>query len=231
MVLQSRDTSGPKGKVSAPEKGMGLVNEVFDEEDTGEAERKYRSRTCADILQQEQLPCRKCPAAGIKLCERYAGTRTQWKSGQCAGTEKRTGIYRCYFSDDDRFRGDRLSYCKGAAEGCRRAEEAVRLAMKKIKGAYALVVSSPRKLIGARDPFGLKPFMYRQERKYIFPGIRKLCNRCQSDAEFVRDVEPGEIVTITKDGIASDMSMAMPAEKQARCIFEYIYFARTRFSD
>ena len=43
----------------------------------------------------------------------------------------------------------------------------------------------------------------------------------------MRDVLPGEIVTITKDGIASDMSMAMPAEKQARCIFEYIYFART----
>ena len=47
------------------------------------------------------------------------------------------------------------------------------------------------------------------------------------DAEFVRDVRPGEIVTITKDGVSSDMSMAVPAEKQARCIFEYIYFART----
>ena len=47
------------------------------------------------------------------------------------------------------------------------AEEAVRLAMKKIKGAYALVVSSP-----------IKAFMYRKKRKYILPGIRKLCNRC-----------------------------------------------------
>ncbi len=45
-------------------------------------------------------------------------------------------------------------------------------------------------------------------------------------AEFVRDVKPGEIVSITKNGIKSDESMAIPPEKQARCIFEYIYFAR-----
>ena len=46
-------------------------------------------------------------------------------------------------------------------------------------------------------------------------------------AEFVRDVRPGEIVSITKDGLASDMEMAIEAGKQSRCIFEYIYFART----
>ena len=46
-------------------------------------------------------------------------------------------------------------------------------------------------------------------------------------AEFVRDVKPGEVVTITQDGgIQSDMSMCLPKEKEARCIFEYIYFAR-----
>ena len=101
------------------------------------------------------------------------------------------------------------------------AEEAVRLAMKKIKGAYALVVSSPRKMIGARDPFGLKPLCIgKRENTYFLAS--ESCAIAAVDAEFVRDVLPGEIVTITKDGIASDMSMA-----QARCIFEYIYFART----
>ena len=106
------------------------------------------------------------------------------------------------------------------------AEEAVRLAMKKIKGAYALVVSSPRKKIGARDPFGLKPLCIgKRENTYFLAS--ESCAIAAVDAEFVRDVLPGEIVTITKDGIASDMSMAMPAEKQARWIFEYIYLART----
>ena len=105
-------------------------------------------------------------------------------------------------------------------------EEAVKLAMQKIKGAYALVISSPRKMIGARDPFGLKPLCIGKRDNTYFLASES-CAIAAVDAEFVRDVLPGEIVSITKDGITSDMSMAMDPEKQARCIFEYIYFART----
>lgn len=106
------------------------------------------------------------------------------------------------------------------------AEDAVKNAMKKIKGAYALVVSSPRKLIGARDPFGLKPLCI-GKRDHTYFLASESCAIAAVDAEFVRDVEPGEVVTITKDGITSDRSMALSPDKQARCIFEYIYFART----
>lgn len=108
----------------------------------------------------------------------------------------------------------------------RTAEDAVKNAMKKIKGAYALVVSSPRKLIGARDPLGLKPLCIGKRDDTWFLASES-CAIAAVDAEYVRDVRPGEIVTITKDGIASDMEMAIEHEKQARCIFEYIYFART----
>ena len=108
----------------------------------------------------------------------------------------------------------------------RNAEEAVKNAMKKIKGAYALVVCSPRKMIGARDPSGLKPLCIgKRENTYFLAS--ESCAIAAVDAEFVRDVLPGEVVTITKEGIASDMSMAIDDKKQARCIFEYIYFART----
>ena len=104
-------------------------------------------------------------------------------------------------------------------------EGAVKNAMKKIKGAYALVVISPRKMIGARDPFGLKPrCIGTRDNTYVLAS--ESCALAAIDAEFVRDVEPGEIVSITKDGISSDMSMAIDPAKQARCIFEYIYFAR-----
>ena len=106
------------------------------------------------------------------------------------------------------------------------AEEAVKRAMGKIKGAYALVVSSPRKMIGARDPFGLKPLCIGKEGHTYFLASES-CAIAAVGAEFVRDVEPGEIVTITKDGIHSDLSMAIAPQNQARCIFEYIYFART----
>lgn len=106
------------------------------------------------------------------------------------------------------------------------AEEAVKRAMGKIKGAYALVVSSPRKMIGVRDPFGLKPLCIGKEGNTYFLASES-CAIAAVGAEFVRDVEPGEIVTITKDGIHSDLSMAIAPQNQARCIFEYIYFART----
>ena len=104
-------------------------------------------------------------------------------------------------------------------------EGAVMNAMKKLKGAYALVVISPSKMIGARDPFGLKPLCIgKRDNTYVLAS--ESCALAAIDAEFVRDVEPGEIVSITKDGISSDMSMAIDPAKQARCIFEYIYFAR-----
>ena len=106
------------------------------------------------------------------------------------------------------------------------AEGAVKNAMKKIKGAYALVVCSPRKMIGARDPFGLKPLCIGKRDQTYFLASES-CAIAAVDAEFIRDVFPGEVVTISEKGIVSDMSMAIPKEKQARCIFEYILPART----
>ena len=91
-----------------------------------------------------------------------------------------------------------------------KVEEAVKNAMVKLKGAYSLVVASPRKLIGKRD------------NAYVLSS--ESCALDTVGAEFIRDVEPGEIVTITQDGIKSDKSLTQA--KAAKCIFEYIYFAR-----
>ena len=107
-----------------------------------------------------------------------------------------------------------------------KAEDAVKNAMKKIKGAYALVVSSPRKMIGARDPFGLKPLCIGKRDNTYFLASES-CAIAAVGAEFIRDVLPGEIVSFTKHGVTSNKSMMISPEKQARCIFEYIYFART----
>ena len=76
------------------------------------------------------------------------------------------------------------------------AEQAVVNAMKKIKGAYALVVSSPRKLIGARDPYGFKPLCIgTRDNAYILAS--ETCALETIDAEFVRDVEPGYVYEVT----------------------------------
>ncbi|MCI9083862.1 MAG: amidophosphoribosyltransferase [Lachnospiraceae bacterium] len=104
-------------------------------------------------------------------------------------------------------------------------EEAVRRAAEKLKGAFSLVVASPRKLVGARDPFGFKPLCIgKRDNAYMIAS--ETCALETVGAEFVRDILPGEVVTITPEGISSDTSLCLPREKEARCIFEYIYFAR-----
>lgn len=102
-------------------------------------------------------------------------------------------------------------------------EEAVFRTAQKIKGAYGLVVMSPRKLIGVRDPYGIKPLcLGKRDDTYVLAS--ESCALTAMGAEFVRDIAPGEIITITRDGIKSDKRLA--AEKPAHCVFEYIYFAR-----
>lgn len=102
-------------------------------------------------------------------------------------------------------------------------EEAILKTARKIQGAYGLVIMSPRKLIGVRDPYGLKPLcLGKRDNAYVLAS--ESCALTAVGAEFVRDIEPGEMVTITKKGICSDKSLAV--KKHAHCVFEYIYFAR-----
>lgn len=102
-------------------------------------------------------------------------------------------------------------------------EEAVCSAMDCLKGAYSLAVMSPRKLIAARDPLGFRPLCIGE----LDDGWAIASESCALDsigARFLRDVEPGEIVTISRDGIESDRSHC--GGKSAECVFEFIYFAR-----
>ena len=81
-------------------------------------------------------------------------------------------------------------------------EEAVHKTVEKIRGGYALVIMSPRKLIGARDPYGLKPLcLGKRDNAYVLAS--ESCALTSVGAEFIRDIEPGEIVTITKNGLKS----------------------------
>ena len=96
--------------------------------------------------------------------------------------------------------------------------------MKKIVGAYSLVIASPRKLIGVRDPQGFKPLCIgKRDNAYILAS--ETCALDTVGAEFIRDVRPGEIVTITENGIESSHIFSN-GRPEARCVFEYIYFAR-----
>ena len=102
--------------------------------------------------------------------------------------------------------------------------EAIVKSMIDLKGAYSLLVLTENKLIGIRDPFGFRPLcLGRKGNAHILAS--ESCALDTIGAEFVRDLEPGEIVVIDEDGLQSLQSLQAPRRK-AHCIFEYIYFAR-----
>lgn len=108
---------------------------------------------------------------------------------------------------------------------CHSVEDAVARTMQVIEGAYSLLVMSPRKVIAARDPHGFRPLcMGKVNGSYVFASESAALDAC--GAEFVRDIEPGEIVIADKDGLCS-MKPELGEKKKSLCIFEYIYFARS----
>ena len=213
-------TDGPKRNASTC-KGMGLVNEVFDSErleqmkgDIGVGHVRY-STAGASIAENIQ-----------PLVLNYIkGTLMVAHNGNLVNAvrlreelELSGAIFQTTIDSEV------IAYLIARERlNTGTAEDAVKNAMKKLSGAYSLVVASPRKLIGARDPHGFHPLCIgKRDNAYILAS--ETCALDTIGATFVRDVEPGEIVTITGKGIESDKSMAI--EKPARCIFEYIYFAR-----
>jgi amidophosphoribosyltransferase len=96
-------------------------------------------------------------------------------------------------------------------------------AVRALEGAYALVALSNKKLIGARDPLGIRPLVLGElDGRYILAS--ETCALDIIGARFVRDIENGEVVVISEDGVES--LRAFPKCPPRPCVFEYIYFAR-----
>ncbi|MDD3642030.1 MAG: amidophosphoribosyltransferase [Candidatus Krumholzibacteria bacterium] len=103
-------------------------------------------------------------------------------------------------------------------------ERMVADALRRVRGAYSLVFLLKDRVIAARDPHGFRPLcLGRLGGTWI--AASESCAFDIVGAEYVRDVEPGEIVSIGEDGPES-MRFAEPADPQSRCIFEFIYFSR-----
>ena len=214
------DTEGPKGKVLSY-KDMGLVNEVFDPENLEKLKGNIgvghvRYSTAGGSIRENAQPL---------VLNYVKGTLGMAHNGNLLNAvELREELSYTGAIFQTTIDSEVIAYLI-ARERLKvgTVEEAVKNAMLKIKGAYSLIVMSPRKLIGARDPFGFKPLCIgKRDNAYFLSS--ETCALDTVGAEFVRDVLPGEIVTITSKGIESDTSLCQ--EKKARCIFEYIYFAR-----
>ena len=102
--------------------------------------------------------------------------------------------------------------------------EKIKYAMRKIKGAYSLTILYKDQIIGVRDPYGVRPLCIGKVEN-TFVVASETCALDHVGAEFVRDVEPGEIVVIDKMGLHSFHYDGLKV-RPAPCIFEYIYFAR-----
>lgn len=108
---------------------------------------------------------------------------------------------------------------------CGSIEEAVAAAMDTLQGAYSLVIASPSKLIAARDMHGFRPLCMGRRRDGAVVFASESCALDAVGAQFLRDLLPGEIVTVSADGIHSDTRRCARVPKRF-CVFEYIYFAR-----
>lgn len=104
-------------------------------------------------------------------------------------------------------------------------EDAVSGAMNILEGAYSLVLMSPQKLICARDPYGFRPLCYGKTSNGMYVVASESCAIKAIGGEVIRDVEPGEILVFSKNGVISRKEHCAKKDKKL-CIFEYIYFAR-----
>lgn len=214
------DMHGPIGNI-ASHKGMGLVSEVFPKE---VLERLHGNIGIGHV--RYSTAGASCVENAQPVFLNYAkGTLALAHNGNVTNAEEmrqkllQEGVVFSGTTDSEviayRVAEERMSSST--------IEEAVSRVAQELKGGYALLLMSPQKLVGVRDPLGLKPLCIgRKGNTYVLASESAALTAV--DAEFVRDAMPGEIVTVTKDGIHSEVKLYAP--RRAHCIFEYIYFAR-----
>lgn len=217
------DTAGPKGVVNAY-KDMGLVNEVFDAERLAKLSGNLgvghvRYSTAGESTRENAQP----------LVLNYAkGTLALAHNGNLINAnELRDELSMNGAIFQTTIDTETVAYFIARERlHSKNVQEAVRRALTHVKGAYSLVLMSPRKMIAARDPYGFKPLCIgKRDNTFIFTS--ETCALDTIGATFVRDVKPGEIVSVGRDGeLKSDTSLCLTSEEEARCVFEYIYFSR-----
>ena len=221
------DTTGPMGNLSM-KKDMGLVSEVFHPTDL----EKLSGNIGVGHVRYSTTGGSRVENAQPIAMNYIKGSLALVHNGNIVNAEelKKEQMYRglAHYTTSD---SEVLAYeIIGERVKTGTIEDAIKNAAAKLRGGYAVVVMSPRKLVGIRDPFGIKPLILGKKEHNDNDSENTFILASESAAitsvggEVIRDIEPGEIISITKNGVASDRSLCQ--EKRAHCIFEYIYFAR-----
>jgi amidophosphoribosyltransferase len=200
-------------------KGMGLVPEVFNEQQLARLQGNMAighvrySTTGSSMLKNAQPFL--VSHGGLALAIAHNGNLTNAHTLR-QDLEKRGAIFQSTM-DSEIF----IHLIAHALENG--LESALTQALSQVQGAYSMVMLTQDQLIGARDPFGFRPLcLGRLNGAYVLAS--ETCALDLVEAQYVRDIEPGEIVLINAQGLRS--IKPFPQDRQAFCIFEFIYFAR-----
>ncbi|WP_155832401.1 amidophosphoribosyltransferase [Butyrivibrio sp. MC2013] len=214
------DAAGPMGNIST-HKGMGLVSEVFTPEGLG----KLKGNIGVGHVRYSTTGGSSVENAQPIAMNYIKGTLALVHNGNIRNADElKTGqMYRgqAHYTTSDT---EVLAY-EIISERVKTGsiEEAVKAAAYKLRGGYACLVMSPRKLIAIRDPHGIKPLvMGKKGDSYIFASETAAITTVGGSV--IRDVEPGEMVIVTAEKVTSEP--VATGQQRAHCIFEYIYFAR-----
>ena len=207
------------GQALRIQKGMGLVNDVFTDEKllslTGDrAMGHVRYSTAGDTVSANAQPilieCHRGPIAlghNGNLVNAAILRRELEAAGSIFQSTSDTEVILHLYARSHR----------------ERLEDAIAASLSKVMGAFSLVFLTPDALVAARDPWGFRPLVVGQ-----LGSATILCSETCAldliDAEYVRDVEPGELVVVDRRGLRS--YRPFPPEAHRQCVFEHVYFAR-----
>ncbi|MGC2424254.1 MAG: amidophosphoribosyltransferase [Nitrospirota bacterium] len=224
-ALQHRGQEGAgivssDGEILRVEKGLGLVSDIFSEDriqklkgSSAIGHNRYSTTGGSRIVENVQ-PLLVNYALG-SLAIAHNGNLTNY-----GAIKDELEAYGSIFhtSVDSELIVHLIAHSKSGNLGTRAVD-----ALKRVEGAYSLLILSEQEMIGIRDPNGFRPLCLGiLDDAYVLSS--ETCALDLIEAEYIRDIEPGEMVIINKDGIKS--FHPFPEARQSCCIFEYIYFSR-----
>lgn len=215
---------GDKKTVTAV-KNFGLVTQVFEETDLkalpgvvaiGHA--RYATSRTSNLWENAQPHMSSIGRQLIALCTNGALVNT----AQVQKELEDEGIHLNSRSDSEAFAALISLYTQQTSH----IREGIALAMKRVRGSYAVTLITEDSLYAFRDPLASRPLCIgklRSSEGWVISS--ETCGLDIVGADFVREVNPGEVVKVSENGLES--LFALPSDREAMCIFEYVYFART----
>jgi amidophosphoribosyltransferase len=201
------------------EKGMGLVNDVFDERKIealpgDRAIGHVRYSTAGDTVAANAQPI---------LIDCHRGPIALGHNGNLVNATKLRNDLEAAGSIFQSTSDTEVILHLYARSHREKLEDAIAASLSKVMGAFSLLFLTPEALCAARDPWGFRPLAIgKLEGAYIVTS--ETCALDLIDAEYIRDVEPGELVVVDRDGLRS--FRPFPPEPVRQCVFEHVYFAR-----